>query len=104
MQRIVTLLTALILVGVLISAQADSKERAIIKECIERHGGWKKFSSIRDIYAKMKVRTISKEGDVESTFHEYFRKPDKLRIEIYPPMEPPAIIGWGWSIYLATCR
>ena len=67
---------------------------SIVKKCIERHGGWKQFSEIHDIYAKMKVQSFSDQGMVESTFYEYYRKPDQLRIEIHPPMDPAVIIGW----------
>lgn len=66
----------------------------ILKECIKNHGGEEKFSKIQDVYAKMDARTITDKGDIESVFYEYYRKPDKLRIEIHPLVDPPTKIGW----------
>lgn len=69
--------------------------KAIVMECVKRHGGQDKFEEIRSIYAEMTVRTKSSEkSDIESTFKEYFRQPDKLRIEVYPMFDPPTKISW----------
>jgi outer membrane lipoprotein-sorting protein len=72
----------------------------ILKECIKNHGGWKNFTAVKDMYAKMVVFTFPNEGKVQSTFRAYYRKPDKLRIEIDPPKpEPSVIIGWDGKYF-----
>ena len=73
---------------------ATPNPEKILKQCIKKHGGWENFTKIRDFYAKMDVHTYSQKGDIESIFYEYFRKPDKLRIEIHPLLEPPTKISW----------
>ncbi len=70
----------------------------IIKQCIEQHGGWKKFYDIRDIYAKMDMVYYADDGKFEVTMHEYYRKPNKLRVEMYSDVNPPVIMGWDGEI------
>lgn len=73
---------------------AAEDARKILNKCIRNHGGKERFTEIRDIFAKMDVVTYAREGNIESLFYEYFRKPDKLRIEIHPLVEAPTKIGW----------
>jgi outer membrane lipoprotein-sorting protein len=90
----------LVIVVLTASLTAEQKEPPvkdpafILNECIKQQGGADKFNQIQDIYAKMDVRTVSQDGDIESIFYEYFRKPDKLRIEIHPLVDPPTKISW----------
>lgn len=79
---------------VLLADNASQNPDEILKQCIQKHGGAEKFTQIQDICAKMDVRSISDKGDIESVFYEYFRKPDKLRIEIHPLLDPPTKLGW----------
>ncbi len=66
---------------------------AIVKRCILRHGG-KKFTKVRDFYAKMDIVAISDQGEIESLVHQYVRFPGKLRAEIHPLVDPPTTISW----------
>jgi hypothetical protein len=82
----------------LFSQTSDPQAEEIVKKCIEKHGGWDKLEKVTDIYAKMRVRTFSDKGDIESDFYEYFRKPDKLRIKVVPDIEPPTEISWDGNL------
>lgn len=66
----------------------------IVKKCIEQHGGAAKFQEIRDIYAKMDVISYGDGNEIAVTLHEYYRKPDKIRVEMYSDVDPPSIMGW----------
>lgn len=91
----IALILAMMICCLAVAQQAPAKDpESILKECIKQQGGADKFNQIQDIYAKMDVRTVSQEGDIESIFYEYYRKPDKLRIEIHPLVDPPTKIGW----------
>ncbi len=93
----------IVLYCVCIAAQPTTDPTFIAKKCIEQHGGWDKFAEIRDIYAKMDVISYSDDGKFAVTLHEYFRKPDKLRVEMYSDAEPPVIMGWdGATVYQLT--
>ena len=77
----------------------DSQQ--IVQKCIKAHGGQAKFQNIQDIYAKLLVKSHTKDGIFESRLYEYFRKPDKLRIDINPKTGGNRTsIGWnGTSVY-----
>lgn len=80
--------------------QFDAKK--IIENCIQSHGGAKKFQEISDIYAKLRIQSTTKDGVFESSLHEYFRKPDKIRMEIEPANDNSSqtIISWdGQNVY-----
>lgn len=93
--RSITQFFILCFLGALTLVHAEKMDPSIIiKKCIARHGGFEKFSNVKDIYAKMRVYTYPEGGRTESTFKEYYRKPDKIRIEIEPGGQPPAKMGW----------
>lgn len=75
-----------------VSAAPDPKD--VVKKCVERHGGEENFKEVRTVYAEMEICTYSEKVEAEATFKEYYRKPDKLRIEIIPKIDPPTKISW----------
>lgn len=72
----------------------------IIKKCIAAHGGEKNFNDIHDIYAKLLLKSYSKDGIFENTLYEYYRLPHFIRMDILPPQGAGISISWdGNSMY-----
>ena len=87
-----------ILILLAIQTNASNPDpKSIIEKCIERHGGIDKFKNINDIYAKLLLKTYTKDGVFENRLYEYFRKPDKLRIELDPVKGGGEAISISWD-------
>ncbi|NUM36661.1 MAG: hypothetical protein HUU50_19135 [Candidatus Brocadiae bacterium] len=81
-----------LLSNVIYSQEMDA--HTVMQNCIQSHGGAKKFHEIQDIYAKLLVKSYTKDGVFENRLHEYFRQPDKLRIEMEPENGSSTILSW----------
>jgi outer membrane lipoprotein-sorting protein len=95
MKNLFAIMMAFFIPLLLIAEPKRYNPKEVAQRCIQRHGGWDAFSGIKDLYAKLDITAKSKKGEVESIFHEYFREPNKLRIEIEPLIDPPTKIAWN---------